>query len=424
MCTRPNFWFASALSCVVAAAAAALGETKSARLGTFEQGGQTYFALGLMPELKADPAQHNEVVLLVDTSASQAGRYRSEELAAVQSLLSTLSPDDRVQLMAVDMNAVPLSAGFVAPQSGEMQAALQKLNGRVPLGATDLDAGLRAAAGSFAADGSARSVIYIGNAMSKSNMLAGPTLERLISDLRSSHVTVSSYVLGLQRNVPLMAVLANQTGGVVQFDNPSSSSSEIGRALAASVNAAVAWPEEVSMSDAIDVAYPASMPPLRSDRDSILVGTLKKAAPATMEVNATVNGRPTKITWSATPEKSSEDFGFLPKLVDVAAADKGLTLPTVGSAGLREAAFVMLNSAQELARLGHEALASGNFAGAEKVADVALARDPGNPEAKAIKEAARKGQVAGRAPAANEPELRLAGGAEEISAGPCPAPAP
>src|SRR4029079_19606350 len=78
-----------------------------------------------------------------------------------------------------------------------------------------------------------------------------------------------------------------------------------------------------------------------------------------------------------------------------------------------EAAYVMLNSAQELARLGHEALDSGNFAGADRVADGALDRDPGKPEAKAIKDAAHKGLVTCRAPAANEPELRLAG-TEEI----------
>src|SRR5439155_25162893 len=135
---------------------------------------------------------------------------------------------------AVDMNAVPLTTGFVAPQGPEMQAAMQKLNGRVPLGATDLDAGLRAATGSFAADGTARSVIYIGDAMSKANMLAGPALEKLVNDLRNAHITVSSYVLGLQRNVPLMAVLANQTGGVVQMDNPAADAATMsGRALAA-----------------------------------------------------------------------------------------------------------------------------------------------------------------------------------------------
>jgi hypothetical protein len=67
-----------------------------------------------------------------------------------------------------------------------------------------------------------------------------------------------------------------------------------------------------------------------------------------------------------------------------------------------------LNRAQQLARLGHEALASGNFAGATKVANAALASDPGNPEALAIQEAARKGAAGARPQPSSEPELRLA----------------
>src|SRR5438067_251895 len=72
-------------------------------------------------------------------------------------------------------------------------------------------------------------------------------------------------------------------------------------------------------------------------------------------------------------------------------------------------ASITMNSAQQLAKLGNETLAVGNFAGAEKVANAALARDPGNPEAKAIKEAAVKGKAAGRLPRAADPELRLTG---------------
>src|SRR6266850_5028865 len=159
------------------------------------------------------------------------------------------------------------------------------------------------------------------------------------------------------------------------------------------------------------------MPPVRTDRDSILIGTLSHVAPVKLEMKDTLNGKPLTLKWSSTPEKPSEDFGFLPKLVDLAAADKGLSLPTAGSAALREAAYVTLNSAQQLAKLGNEALASGNFTGAEKVAEAALARDPGNPEAQTIKEAARKGMAAGKLPPTTEPELKLTGLSEAPAPG-------
>lgn len=267
-CSRSRHVLAIALSLTALGCAlgtTAFAATPTARLGTFEKNGQTYFALSLLPQSAADPAQKNDVVVLVDTSASQAGRYRAEEMSALQSLLSNLSASDRVQLMAVDMKAVPMSAGFVAPHGPEMQAALAKLNARTPLGATDLDSGLRSAATSFADDAAARTVIYVGDGMSKANIPTEGSLQRLVDDLRKSRVSVSSFVVGQDRNIPLTAALANQTGGVVATERPEQ--------LAASVHASVVWPTNASLPDNVSAAYPAEVPPLRTDRDSILIGT-------------------------------------------------------------------------------------------------------------------------------------------------------
>ena len=54
----------------VALVATAGAQSPGGRLGTYEKNGQSYFALSLMPQAAADPAQKNEVVILVDTSAS------------------------------------------------------------------------------------------------------------------------------------------------------------------------------------------------------------------------------------------------------------------------------------------------------------------------------------------------------------------
>jgi hypothetical protein len=122
----------------------------------------------------------------------------------------------------------------------------------------------------------------------------------------------------------------------------------------------------------------------------VLIGTLSSADAGEVKLNGTLNGKAVDLTFNVTPEKSSEDFSFLPQLVALASKDAGLSLPTVGSEGLKEAALLTQSSADQLAKLGHEALASGNFPGAEKVADAALARDPKNPTALAIKAAAAK----------------------------------
>src|SRR5688572_23082701 len=132
----------------------AVAEEATGRMATYEKApGESYFALSVMPKVAADPAQTNEVVVLFDTSASQAGAVRDEALVALDALLAGLGPQDRVKLMAVDVKAIPLTEGFVAAGSPEMQAGLAKLRQRTPLGATDLDVGLRTAAATFTGDG-------------------------------------------------------------------------------------------------------------------------------------------------------------------------------------------------------------------------------------------------------------------------------
>src|SRR5262245_40383820 len=132
MSTRPFVRLTFAAVAALAISGMAWAQAPTARLGTFEKDSQTDFALRLIRQTATNPAQKNEVVIMVDTSASQAGRYRAEAMSALQSMLSAMGPNDRVQLMAVDMKAAPMSAGFVAPQGPEMQAALAKLNGRTP----------------------------------------------------------------------------------------------------------------------------------------------------------------------------------------------------------------------------------------------------------------------------------------------------
>ena len=52
--------------------------------------------------------------------------------------LGAMAAGDRVQLMAVDLNAIALTKTFVDPKSKEMADALAQLKARVPLGATDI----------------------------------------------------------------------------------------------------------------------------------------------------------------------------------------------------------------------------------------------------------------------------------------------
>ena len=84
MSTCRQLWRALALVATLSLVTHAAALEGVGRLATYEKApGEAFFALSIMPKVAADPAQTNEVVILFDTSASQAGTYRDEALAAL-----------------------------------------------------------------------------------------------------------------------------------------------------------------------------------------------------------------------------------------------------------------------------------------------------------------------------------------------------
>src|SRR5262249_50104761 len=114
---------ALALAIVTAAVAqtAIAGETQraSAELSTYAtDDGQSYFALSIMPPIEAaTQSQPRDIVILFDTSASQTGIFRDAAFSALESCLAKLNPNDRVQLFAADLEARPMTKGFVSAGS-------------------------------------------------------------------------------------------------------------------------------------------------------------------------------------------------------------------------------------------------------------------------------------------------------------------
>jgi hypothetical protein len=363
---------------------------EAARLATYEKAsGATNFALSLTPPAQAAAAAH-DIVVLVDTSASQTGVFREDSFAALQSMLDNLGRNDRVKLVAVDIEAVPLNDKFVSADSAEMKAALAKLKARTPLGSTDLVKALQAAKDSYGdATVKSRAVVYIGDGVSKAQVLGTEKFAQVTKELVSQRLPVTTYAIGPARDLHMLAALANQTGGNLYIDTEAQPSpQEFGVMLAKATSEPVFYPTSVKMPAEMASVYPKAVPPLRADRDSIVIGSLEGRGNVQIAMKAEVDGRSVDLNWNATPEASHPDFAFLPQLVEMSQKDDGVTLPTVGSAGLREAGRMMTASAQSLTKLGGAALASGDRNGAKVAAEMALARDPENQQARIIRQVA------------------------------------
>jgi hypothetical protein len=377
------------------AARAAEASSEATRMETYADAkGDHYFALSLRPTIAADANRPHEIVVLVDTSASQAGDYRRNSLSALDAYLAGLQPTDRVRLLAVDVNALPLTETFVSVDSPEMKAAIEKLHRRVPLGSTDMVTALQATIDSFGADnGADREAIYIGDGISTGGFVGTEDARRLIGGLVERQVPFSSFAVGPKTDGVFLAALANQTGGVLAIDGDQVTPLQVGRYLASATHETVAWPKQVQWPAEFVQVYPNQLPPLRGDRDTIVIGTKAgDQAKFNVAVTADIDGRAVEFLFDAEDSAPSDDNAYLATLVDAARADGGLSLPTVGSEGLKQTHVMLQLAVHNLNKLGANARNTGNFGQAAQLAQAALAIDPNNDVAQAVHRDAQAGE--------------------------------
>ncbi len=389
MSTRPMLWASCAMFLVAAGALAAEPSREAARLETYQgPKGDNYFALSLTPQAVVPAPQEQEVVILIDTSASQTGVHRDKSFAILEAMLASLSPSDRVHLAAVDVSAVPLTQGFHAPNSQAVRTAITQLQKRVPLGSTDMSAAAEAVLAAWSSGGaSPRAAVYIGDGMSVGDQLQPAELGQLCARLVEARVAFSSYAIGPRTDEDLLGALANHTGGVLGIDGTSLTARAAGERLAAAARTPVIWPTSAEWPAGLTEVYPKALPPLRGDRESVVLGIGSLSEPARVKWEAVAGGKPVSLSWNVAPAQAVDDNAYLARLVDTSRPNGGASLSIVGSAGLKYAKTRLEVASRNLSRLSAQALSSKDKTNAQRLAAGALAIDPNNSEAQAVKRA-------------------------------------
>jgi hypothetical protein len=400
-------------SLAVAQAPKADADAKAdSRLATYETpAGDAYFAISVQPKLT--PSQMaaitqgpRSVVIVADTSASQAGYYRNQTLDAVKSILNGLQEDVSVCIVAVDVRATRLSDQFSPSNAPATTSAYEMLAGRLPLGNTDLAAALRLGDELLSTRDGHRAMIYVGDGSSIGDVRDEQAFGQMTQALRDHQVAVHSLAIGPSKNVQLLASIANQTGGVtlVQSEDSKTSPQQMGLMVASAAKHSPLWVQAATLPAGFVSAHGDRLPPLRADRDAVILGRCKPAGTGALVLRTQAGQQQVDLTWNLQREPSHPDFAFLPALVTDSAQSNGLYLATAGSAFLRETARFMNRNADELAKAGALALKRGEAKGAAAVAEMALRIDPNNPQALSVSNLASNetkltAQVAGAPPA-------------------------
>ncbi len=344
--------------------------------------GESFFALSLSADVNRAETAPRQIVLLFDTSASQTGYARTKALAVLEELVKRLRPNDLVKLFAVDVQAVPLTPKFVSPQSDAFSQSLKKLKLRTPLGATDLPDALKAAQQAFdSSNPDPQVVLYIGDGLSAAQLVVPETLAQLVSQLAQARISVNSYAVGPRVDTPLLATIANHTGGVVAVEHTDFPAKKYAHYLANAVRASVFWTVEAKLPRQFAETLPKKAPPLRSDRDSVLIGRgqLPPQFEVTWVLEVPLPGGPRKrqLTWTVEPLPSDDTHSYLPELVERNRSDGGIRLPLPGSDGLVEARLALNQDLKKLIVLARQAVvATNSLDSAETLCRKALQLDP------------------------------------------------
>jgi len=367
--------------------------------------GETIFAWQVKPTLAAKAEQPRDLLIMVDTSASQAGSALERSRQIIAALLKEASPSDRIDLWTVNINhsaaTRSLSEGFQPASDARLQAALAKLaDAEYGAGAVDLKAALERVIQQFShKPGRNQVILYLGDGESSASLQPFNEAERIQLGHRLADREIAFFAvpLGVKVNAFNLHGLASLSGGTV-VRVPDDLSTVKARAdaaalLRAAFAAPILRPERVRFSGEIAEIYPSRLPPLRTDRPTLVLGQLKQEVPA---LTATIIGRvgEEKVTIDLAeriPEAKSENF-FLHAMLQQwrSAANKDAPALLAADRALAMACAQFTLYRDEYLAQGVWAISSDKLDHAEKLFLAAAQIDPESVDAQAGVRVVRK----------------------------------
>lgn len=286
--------------------------------------GELIFAWQVQPTLAAQPARPRDVLVVVDTTASQAGRPLQQARHIINGLAAGLTAEDRVSVWSLSTPAATrsLTRDFQPAGSENVAEAARALTEvEYGSGASDLAGGLDKALATMAPNrGRHQVVLYLGDGESAFKRVTEADRIALGNRMDRGDVYFFAVPLGLKVDPQNLHGLAALTGGAVvrvREDVATSTGRQelVGR-LKAALDVPVAKPEKWAFGAEVGESYPTKLPPLRADRSTLVMGRLAKPAAAlTATVDAVVNGRPVELKLSQPLPAPAVEHFFLNLMV-------------------------------------------------------------------------------------------------------------
>lgn len=239
-----------------------------------------------------------DLVLLVDVSAATDATHLAMARTLVESLLRRLNPEDRIVLLAADLDAHEPTAGAAKkappPQLGaatpeNIQQLLGRLGASATGGATDLGATLSQAA-ALLDPKRLGAVLYVGDAQPTVGELDLPTLrerlERLPAPLRLYGVGI-----GAEANLDLLAGLCQTSAGLAYRVADRAAAAETALGIITHLTRPAVSRVKVDVGAGLDRVYPRQTVALRAGEPLFILARVRQNLPTTIQIEGVSEGK-------------------------------------------------------------------------------------------------------------------------------------
>ncbi len=239
-----------------------------------------------------------DLVLLVDVSAATDATHLAMARTLVESLLRRLNPEDRVVLLAADLDAHDPAAGAAKkaapPQLGaatpeNVQQLLGRLGASATGGATDLGAALSQAA-ALLEPKRLGAVLYVGDAQPTVGELDLPALrERL--DRLPAPLRLYGVGIGAEANLDLLAGLCQTSAGLAYRVSDRAAAAETALGIITHLSRPAVSRVKVDVGAGLDRVYPRQAVALRAGEPLFILARVRQSLPTNVQIEGVYEGK-------------------------------------------------------------------------------------------------------------------------------------
>lgn len=263
-----------------------------------------------------------EVTVVLDRSASTAGKRLNELRGITGTVLDDLRPGEKFNIVAYNSTVDTFRHAPVSNTAQTVNAAktyLKRLDAR---GGSNIHDALKTSLAQPASSGFVPIVLFFTDGLPTSGTTEERAIGKLVETANTAGRRVYTFALGVDLNSPLLQRIANDTRGEATYVLPAEEiSRKVGPVLRqlqypvlTDPRLSVASEGPAKQAAAIHHVIPHRLPDLFAGQRLLVVGRYRGSRPIRLQLSGKYLGKPKSFTFAIDPRQASTEHRYLPRL--------------------------------------------------------------------------------------------------------------